>query len=693
MAQHDPVLTFLHPRDMEKGGVDELKDFRHFQIGRDENDIAWVFFDRQGESVNTLNRDVLEDLSSVLDHVQKSPPAGLVIRSTKESGFCAGADIRDFREVASPLDMSKELSEGKTVLDRLEALPYPTVAVVHGHCLGGGFELALACDYRIAVEGAKFGFPEVQLGLHPGLDGSVRLTRLINPVEAMSHMLTGKTAYTRKAKALGIVSKIVEERHVRACVKDVIKNTPKAGSHSFVDSLLGTGLGRSFAAKKMRSQTAKQAPKVNYPAPYALIDLWEKHGSDRKAMSQAETLSFSQLMFSETAKNLIRVYFLREDLKSAGQTKSELGHLHVIGAGAMGGDIAAWSAIQGLNVSLADIQNKAIGGAINRAKAMTQKRHLDSLQSRDALDRLIPDPKQNGVHQADILIEAGPEVEKIKKQIYASVEPDLQTTAVLATNTSSLPLADIGNSLKKKGRFAGIHFFNPVASLDLVEVVNWSGANKVTMERSRGFIGQIGKLPVDVKSAPGFLVNRALMPYILEAILMLDEGIKAETIDRAAEEFGMPVGPIELADQVGLDICEHVGDVLREQLKTPVAEIPEFVRQKVKDGNLGRKTGQGFYKWEDGRAKKGEAEKPPENSQDRLILPMLNACATCLRNDIVDDEDSLDGAMIFATGFAPFRGGPMNYAHSRGYDDIHEALLKLEKSYGERFKPDAFWQS
>lgn len=693
MALHDPVLASLQSRDLERGGLSKLKDFRHFQIGRDDSNIAWLIFSRKGESVNTLNRDVLEDLSSVLDHLQETPPSALVIRSGKQSGFCAGADIRDFREVESPEPMIDELSEGKTILNRLESLPYPTIAIVHGHCLGGGFELALACDHRIAVDGAKFGFPEVQLGLHPGLDGSVRLTRLINPVEAMTYMLTGKTAYTKKAKSLGIVSKIVEERHVQACVLDITKNTPKPGTNTFLESLIKTGMGRSFAAKKMRSQTAKQAPKQHYPAPYALIDLWEKHGDDKKAMSKAETRSFAHLMFSETAQNLIRVYFLREGLKSAGDTKSEFDHLHVIGAGAMGGDIAAWSAIQGLNVTLTDIQNEAIGEAIKRAKAMTQKRHLNSMESRDALDRLMPDPEQNGVGKADVLIEAGPEVEKIKKQIYASVEPDLKTTAVLATNTSSLPLADIGSSLKKKGRFAGIHFFNPVASLDLVEVVNWSGANKATMNRARGFIGQIGKLPVDVKSEPGFLVNRSLMPYILEAILMLDEGLKAETIDRAAEEFGMPVGPIELADQVGLDICEHVGDVLREQLNTPVADIPDFVRQKVKDGHLGRKTGQGFYKWKDGRAQKGEAETPPKNAQDRLILPMLNACATCLRNDIVANSDELDAAMIFATGFAPFRGGPMNYAKSRGYEDIHKTLLELSKTYGKRFKPDAYWQA
>lgn len=692
MTRPSPILKSLMSRQIEMGDAQNLQDVRHFKLGRDENDIAWVYFDRKGESVNTLNRAVLEDLSRVLDKLDDQPPKGMVIRSLKPSGFCAGADIRDFREAASPDVMIEELSQGKAILDRLESLPFSTIALVHGHCLGGGFELALACDERIAIDGAKFGFPEVQLGLHPGLDGSVRLTRLINPLEAMTHMLTGKTAYTRKAKTLGVVSEIAEERHAKAAVQSLLQARSTMNENGLMGSVMKIGLARSFAAKKMRAQTAKQAPKDHYPAPYALIDLWEKHGGDRNAMSKAETRSFAHLMFTETAQNLIHVYFLREALKSSADNKSEFEHLHMIGAGAMGGDIAAWSAIQGLTVSLADIENEAIGEAMKRAKAMTQKRHLNSRESRDALDRLIADPTQSGVQKADILIEAGPEVEKIKKQIYASVEPNLKTTAVLATNTSSLPLADIGRSLKKKGRFAGIHFFNPVSSLDLVEVVNWSGANKVTMDRSRSFIRQIGKLPVDVKSAPGFLVNRALMPYLLEAILMLEEGVKAETIDKAAEDFGMPVGPIELADQVGLDICQHVGGVLREQLDTPVAEIPDFVRQKVKDGHLGKKTGQGFYKWKDGKAQKDEPGAPADDAQDRLILPLLNACAACLRKDIVGSSDELDAAMIFATGFAPFRGGPMNYAASRGHKDIKESLSRLCKSYGQRFGPDHFWQ-
>ena len=412
MTRQSPVLKSLMTRQMEKGVLKNLQDIRHFRMGRDENDIEWVFFDRQGESVNTLNRAVLEDLSRVLDQLKDHPPKGLVLRSVKSSGFCAGADIRDFLEASSPEDMIDELSQGKAILNRLESLPFPTIALVHGHCLGGGFELALACDERIAIEGAKFGFPEVQLGLHPGLDGSVRLTRLINPLEAMTYMLTGKTAYTHKAKTLGIVSEIVEERHAKAAVQSVFQSRPKSDRNGFLSSIMNTGPARSFAAKKMRKQTSKQAPKVHYPAPYALIDLWEKHGDNHDAMSKAETRSFAHLMFSETAQNLIRVYFLREALKSSAESKSEFDHLHMIGAGAMGGDIAAWSAIQGLTVSLVDIENKAIGEAMKRAKIMGQKQHLNSMQSRDALDRLIADPQQHGVMKADILIEAGPESKK-----------------------------------------------------------------------------------------------------------------------------------------------------------------------------------------------------------------------------------------------------------------------------------------
>jgi 3-hydroxyacyl-CoA dehydrogenase/enoyl-CoA hydratase/3-hydroxybutyryl-CoA epimerase len=358
----------------------------------------------------------------------------------------------------------------------------------------------------------------------------------------------------------------------------------------------------------------------------------------------------------------------------------------------MGGDIAALCAIKGMRVTLSDLENTAIAGAIKRAVDTAKEMHLGSAEIRDALDRLIPDPQNEGVAHADLIIEAGPEKADIKEKIYKSLEPHMKNGAVLATNTSSIPLAMLAQKLDYPARFVGIHFFNPVAKLDLVEVVSHDEVSKAAQAIARGFIGQIDKLPALVKSAPGFLVNRSLMPYLLEAILMVDEGIAPETVDRAAENFGMPVGPLELADQVGLDICLSVAGVLREKLDIPVPDVPDWIQNKVDNGELGKKSGRGIYEWKEGKAQKTSSfDDPDEAMQDRLILPMLNACAVCLREGVVDDADTLDAAMIFATGFAPFHGGPICYARNRGFDDVARALGKLEKEHGKRFSADAFW--
>jgi 3-hydroxyacyl-CoA dehydrogenase/enoyl-CoA hydratase/3-hydroxybutyryl-CoA epimerase len=294
------------------------------------------------------------------------------------------------------------------------------------------------------------------------------------------------------------------------------------------------------------------------------------------------------------------------------------------------------------------------------------------------------------VRSADLVIEAVPETLDLKRRVYAATEPRLKPDAILATNTSSIPLEELRTGLQRPERLIGVHFFNPVSRMQLVEVVSHDQASQDVLAKARAFLGAIDRLPAPVKSAPGFLVNRALMPYLAEAMLMMDEGIKRETIDAAALDFGMPMGPIELADQVGLDICVHVADVLRKSLPRPMPDVPQWLRLKVEKGELGRKTGKGFYDWKDGEAVKDKnAPKPTDVMTDRLILPMLDVCVTCLREGVVADEDTVDGAMIFATGFAPFRGGPMHYARARG--DVRQTLERLAQLYGERFRPDPGW--
>jgi 3-hydroxyacyl-CoA dehydrogenase/enoyl-CoA hydratase/3-hydroxybutyryl-CoA epimerase len=364
----------------------------------------------------------------------------------------------------------------------------------------------------------------------------------------------------------------------------------------------------------------------------------------------------------------------------------------------MGGDIAAWCANEDMRVTLADMKPEPIAGAIKRAADLFGKIIHKRTDLRDAMDRLIPDLDGEGVRNADLIIEAVPENLGLKQKVYAGLEPKMKPGAILATNTSSIPLQDLRATLAKPERLVGLHFFNPVSRLQLVEVVSHDGSDPQLLKEALAFVGAIDRLPLPVKSSPGFLVNRALTPYMLEAMVMLDEKIDKVTIDAAAEKFGMPMGPIELADQVGLDICLAVGDMLRSKFGDLLPPTPAWLREKVAKGELGRKTGKGFYVWKDGKADKtsrmsSTTPEPTAEMIDRLILPMSNVCIACLREGIVDNADTVDGAMIFGTGYAPFRGGPLNYARSRGPENVASALRALAAKFGGRFAPDAGWDS
>jgi 3-hydroxyacyl-CoA dehydrogenase / enoyl-CoA hydratase / 3-hydroxybutyryl-CoA epimerase len=654
-------------------------------------------FDREGASTNTLSADVMQEFETILGELESQRPAGLVIRSAKESGFIAGADVNEFRGASDPQAVESAIGRAHAVIDRLEASRIPTIAVIHGFCLGGGLEVALACQSRIAVDGARFGFPEVMLGLHPGLGGTARFTHLINPTQAMTLMLTGRTIDARRAKSLGLVDAICQERHVKNAVKDAVFGHLKRARPGLLTTVLNSAPARGLLASRMRKQAEKAAPHRHYPAPYALIDLWEKHGGDKAEMLAAEKISFARLMVTPTAQNLIRVFFLRDEMKKLAGGGNTVGHVHVIGAGAMGGDIAAWCANEGMRVTLADMKAEPIAGAIKRASDLFGKIIRKPIDVRDALDRLMPDMDGEGVRNADLIIEAVPEKLELKQKVYASLEQRMKGSAILATNTSSIPLQDLRTNLQRPERLLGLHFFNPVSRLQLVEVVSHDGTDPQLLSQARAFVGAIDRLPLPVKSSPGFLVNRALTPYMLEAMVMLDERTDQRLIDAAAEEFGMPMGPIELADQVGLDICLDVGDMLRSKFGDLLPPTPAWLREKVTKGELGRKTGKGFYIWKDGKAEKGPlpetGPRVTDEMIDRLILPMSNVCVACLREGIVDNPDTVDGAMIFGTGYAPFRGGPLNYARTRGTDNVVSALRALAQKFGGRFAPDAGWET
>ena len=686
------IMNVLKDRVLELGPVPVAGPYKNFKVTRDEDGIAWVLIDRAGTSANTLSSEVLEEFAVVATALESDRPAGIVLRSAKRSGFVAGADINEFKGLTDETKVLSEIGRVHGILDRFEDLKIPTVAVIHGFCLGGGLELALACHSRIAIDDARFGFPEVLLGLHPGFGGTARLSHLVNPLEAMTMMLTGKTIDARKAKSLGLVDAVTQERHVRGAVKDAIFGRLRTNKPGLLVSIMNFGPVRGLLASRMRSEAKKTAPQEHYPAPYALIDLWEKHGGDRKGMLAAEQTSFAKLMITPAAQNLIRVFFLRDEMKKLAGGKNTVQHVHVIGAGAMGGDIAAWCANRGLRVTLADMKPEPIAGAIKRGADLFVKILRKRTDVRDALDRLIPDLTGEGVRNADLIIEAVPEKLELKQKIFAGLEPIMKPGAILATNTSSIPLQNLRATLKSPERLLGIHFFNPVSRLQLVEVVSHDQVDPQLLATAMKFVGGIDRLPLPVKSSPGFLVNRALTPYMLEAMVMMDEKIDKTTIDAAAEKFGMPMGPIELADQVGLDICLAVGDELRAHFGDALPPAPDWLREKVAKGELGRKTGKGFYIWKNGKVQKGAIGPAPTSDMiDRLILPMSNVCVACLREGIVDNSDVVDGAMIFGTGYAPFRGGPLNYARARGPENVSNALSALAAKYGDRFKPDAGW--
>src|SRR6478672_99576 len=683
----------LAPRNLELGPLagraETSSPWRNFKLARGDDGIAWLILDKPDAGANTLSVDVLSELDSVLASLEQDPPKGVVLRSAKPAGFIAGADIGEFGGMTDVAMIEERLREANAVVDRLDHLAVPTVAVIHGYCLGGGLEIALACDYRVAVEDARLGFPEVMLGLHPGLGGTVRLPRLINPLEAMTMMLTGRNVRAGRAKSLGLVDAVTTERHVKAAASAAVERQLKTRRGGMLIDIVNSTYGRKLAVKRMRTETAKKAPAAYYPAPYALISLWENHGGNPQDMAKAEIASFARLMVTATSRNLVRVFFLREKLKGLADGDWTGQHVHVIGAGAMGGDIAAWCAWNGFTVTLADMKEEPLGKAIARAAELYRKIGHKSIETRNALDRLIPDLSGEGVRAADLVIEAVPETLELKRKVYAATEPKMRPGTILATNTSSIPLEELRKGLQRPDHFIGLHFFNPVSRMQLVEVVSQDQALPDVLAKSRAFLD---RMPAPVKSAPGFLVNRALTPYMLEAMVMLNEGIKRETIDAAAVAFGMPMGPIELADTVGLDICLHVGEMLKADLVRPMPDLSPLLRKKVEAGELGRKTGKGFYEWKDGNpVKDRDAPKPTEEMADRLILPMLDACVACLREGVVAEEDTIDGAMIFATGFPPFRGGPMHYIRARGVAEVYAALKRLAERHGERFSPSPGW--
>lgn len=653
----------------------------------DDKNVVWLSLDNKESPVNNFNEVVFNELREILNALkEKIKPSGLVIKSNNEKGFSGGIDINLFKDLNSN-DKAYELTKkGQAIFNQISLLECPTIALIHGFCVGGGLELALTCDYRIAVDDSstKMGLTEVKLGIHPGWGGTVRLPRLINLYSAFDLILTGKLILADKAKKIGLVDEVVPKRHVIKAIEYYLTKKPPLQKAPFINKILHLDFIRPFIGKMISKKLAKKLKKEHYPAQYAVIDNWVEHNIYSNQAFNEEAKSIGNFLVSEKVKNLVRVFFLKNKLtKNAKLYDYKPEHIHVVGAGVMGGDIAAICASKGYRVTLQDKSLHAISNSFKRAENLFKKDLVNDHLITQAKDRLMPDMDGLGVYIADIIIEAIDENVKAKQELFEEIEINAKKDTILATVSSAIPLSEISKNMKSKKRLLRMHFFNPATKVPLVEVSYDKAIDEKIKNNSIAFIGSLNKLYLEVKNTP--LVFRVLCPYIAEGIRMYSEGIKPHLIDKAANDFGMFLGPIELADTIGLDVCKKAFVNLGY-------EMPIIVNELIEKKELGKKTKKGFYEYKHGRAIKPDVDESsdlPYDAEDRLISIMLNEAVACLREEVVEDSDLLDAGLVFGLGFAPFLGGPMNYLEGVNGASIKQKLLKLAKKYGERFEPDS----
>lgn len=644
-------------------------DFKHWRIEHDLDGIRWATLDRAGETVNTLSREVLAELAILVGDAGRDRPRGLVFQSGKAGSFIVGADVREFEGVTDARAAAASIREVHALFGRIAGLPVPVVVAIDGVCLGGGLELALACHYRVArnVEQTRLGFPEIQLGIYPGFGGSARATQLLGGPKALELMLSGRMVRAPEARAIGLVDQLVgPHAELRWAARAAVLKSRRSRGPSWIARISNTRPARRMLAGVMRRKTAARANPDHYPAPFALIDAWEQHGGDFDAMLEAEAERVGHLITTSSSAGLRRVFWLMEKLKAIGRKVDfRARRVHVVGAGVMGGDIAAWCALQGLEVTLQDREMKYIQPALERAHRLFRRKLRTPPRIAAARSRLIADVEGRGVARADVVIEAIFENVDAKRALFQQIEPRMAANAILATNTSAIPLPELATVLQRPDRLVGLHFFNPVAKMSLVEVVYAGNTDSREVERAAAFCNRISRFPLPVRSSPGFLVNRVLAPYMQKALqIHRERGVSKEALDRAATDFGMPMGPVELADTVGLD----VGLSVMKMLGSAAAADVSLIQALVDQGKLGRKSGAGFYVWKDGKPVKDTAAVAGVDLRSlaaELMQPYFDECRACLADGVVADSDLLDAGMVFGTGFAPFRGGPLHYLASR----------------------------
>ena len=632
----------------------------HWSVEIDDDGFAWVALDVAGKSVNVLTREVLAEMAEVaglLEGNRAITAMGLICG--KDQGFIYGADINEFAELASEEDVAALLEDVHATFDRFADLPYPTVAGIDGFALGGGLEVPLVCDRLIATSQPKtqLAFPEVKLGLLPGYGGTGRAYARIGAAHVLDMMLTGRMVSALEAHDMGLVDGLVDDA---AALKPAMKAMAASlkGQKPIRRQIEGEDTAQ--AVEDAAAAFTKRLRPDHTPAPFAILDHIADHAPDAKAISNAEKRIFPALMMSPASDGLRRVYQLNDMVKKTARGDSGFSAVHVIGAGVMGGDIAAVAAMSGFQVTLHDMNKEAIDGAIDRARTLYERRLKTPEKINAAMDRLVADPDGAGLAGADLIIEAVAERLDIKQAVFKSAEENAKAEAVLATNTSSIPLEDIAAVLTTPSRLIGLHFFNPVPVLPLVEVIASRQSDDAAMAKGMSFAGQLKKMPIRCQSSPGFVVNRALLPYINAGVAEMLAGGNADEIDQALVNYGMPMGPIELADQIGLDVMFDAS--------TPLGmadEVAKTYQKMIANGTIGRKSGQGFYQWDDKKALRDRGVYEAQSQialAARLLQPMIDECNAAVHEGVVASADHADAAMIFGVGFPGFRGGPLHAA-------------------------------
>ncbi|QDT35781.1 3-hydroxyacyl-CoA dehydrogenase NAD-binding domain-containing protein [Stratiformator vulcanicus] len=698
--------------------------FENLHLKWDERGALFVSIDVLDRPMNVFDAGLLGELDRLIDDLQDAPGIGAVVfRSGKESGFLAGADVKQIAQIRTAQEADQVIVAGQDLFNKIASLPIPTIAVIHGPCLGGGLEFALACDYRIAEDtpSTRLGLPETQLGIIPAWGGTQRLPKQVGALQAVTMILQGRKLSAPDSLKCRLVDRIAppaEFEHTLDELLDLLLNgeTPRNPRGSLVEWLRDeTSFGRGLIFRSARKRIEKNAK--HYPAlPAALRAIETGYESGIQDGLRVERDEFSHLIFSDTCKNLVGLFLQREQARKRAtwvsnvQTPSQkVEKIAVLGAGTMGAGIAQAAAFSGFDVVLKDINDELVAGGRARIEKLmrsaAKKGVLSAPAAEERLARIQYTTSIDDLTDADLVIEAIVEKLNVKQDVFSELDKQLSPRAVLASNTSALSIEQIGSATKHPERVAGLHFFNPVYKMPLVEVVRSPATGDAAIRVLVDVVRQLGKVPLVVGEGPGFLVNRVLFPYMDEAVRMVSEGAEVTAIDRAAKKFGMPMGPLELLDVVGLDVARHVADTIGSLSPEP-SPTPEFLQRLIDQGHLGKKSGRGFYLWKDGKRQQpveldrpsGKARLPEpvtlkketiDGYQQRLTFALINEASDCLESGIVSAAWMVDLGMVLGTGFAPFRGGPLRLADTWGIDATAKTLEDLETVCGERFRPSS----